>query len=341
LNSLRRRLENSFQAVSEHQAMTININILVFCFIASALVALLTTPLAKLLAIRAGALARPGGRHIHEASIPSWGGLAIACGFLLAGPVAAALFDLPRLHPRQLIGLLTGAGLIIAMGVVDDRFHIPARYKLIGQIIAAAILPFFGISITMISNPFGPEAIFPSTWLDWGLTIAWVVAATNAINLIDGLDGLAAGVSAISCLALATIGLMRGQAEVALLAVVLGGAAIGFLPWNFHPAKIFMGDTGAYFLGFIIGGITVLGAFKIAASIAIFIPILVLAIPLLEASLSISRRYLRGQPIFTADREHLHHRMLDMGMSQRQIALFMYCVTAFCCVIAIWISRPR
>jgi UDP-GlcNAc:undecaprenyl-phosphate GlcNAc-1-phosphate transferase len=310
-------------------------------FLIGAIAAAIISPLVRLLAIRAGALAHPGERHIHEAPTPSWGGIAIVAGFLFAGPVAAAIFAFPRLPFHQIFGLLLGAVLVAAMGAVDDRFHIPARKKLVGQILAAALLPLFGISITVISNPFGSGWFVPPPWLSWLLTIGWVVAVTNAVNLIDGIDGLAAGVSAIGCFALAIIGMVRGQPEIAFLAIALTGAAIGFLPWNFNPAKMFMGDCGAYFLGFMIGGITILGAFKIAASIAIFVPLLVLAVPLLDTALTALRRFFRGQPVFAADRSHLHHRLMDIGLSQRATCIFIYVIAALCCLLAIWISLPR
>jgi len=309
-------------------------------FLIAAIAAAAFTPLVRLLAMRLRAVDYPGERRIHDIPIPTWGGLAIVAGFLLSGPVAGNLFAFPQLPTRQQVGLLLGGGLMVIMGAVDDRFHLPARFKFAGQVIAAAVLPLFGVAITVISNPFGRGWLVPPVWLGWLLTVLWVVAVTNAINLIDGIDGLAAGVSFISCTGLAAIGLLRDQPAVALLAACLAGGAAGFLPWNFHPARIFMGDLGAYFLGFLIGGITVLGAFKIAASIAIFIPLLVLAVPLLETALSTLRRYFRGQPVFLADQEHLHHRLLALGLSQRAIAVLMYIVTAVCCMIAVWISRP-
>jgi UDP-GlcNAc:undecaprenyl-phosphate GlcNAc-1-phosphate transferase len=311
------------------------------CFLLGAAAVAFLTPAARRLAIRFKALAHPGERHIHESPIPTWGGLAIIAGFAVTVAVMNLFFSVERLPVRQLFGLLLGAGLVAGIGVVDDRFHVAARFKFVTQIIAASLLPFFGVGISVISNPLQPGWLAPPSWLAWLLTVIWVVAVTNAINLIDGVDGLAAGVSAIACIALASIGMMLGQPALALLAAMLGGSAAGFVGWNFNPAKIFMGDTGAYFLGFIIGGITVLGAFKMAVSISIFIPLLVLAVPLLETGLSAFRRYFSGQPVFTADRNHLHHRLLAMGMSQRAIAVLMYFVTTVCCIIAVWISRPR
>jgi UDP-GlcNAc:undecaprenyl-phosphate/decaprenyl-phosphate GlcNAc-1-phosphate transferase len=312
------------------------------CFLVGAIGALLTTPLARILAMRAQACANPGGRHIHSTPTPLWGGLAIVAGFILANPVMGRILHLPHLPPRQYLGLLIGAAIIVIIGIIDDRYHIPARIKFAGQIVAAAFLPLFGAGIQVISNPFRPEGLLlEAVWLQWLTTIVWIVVVTNAINLIDGLDGLAAGVSGISCCALAIIGVMKGDAVTAVMAAALAGSALGFLPWNFHPARIFMGDVGAYFIGFMIGGITAIGAFKVATAVTVFAPLLVLAVPLLETGTSALRRYLRGQPIFSADREHIHHRLMEMGFSQRATAVLMYCVTAICCMIAIWISKPK
>jgi UDP-GlcNAc:undecaprenyl-phosphate/decaprenyl-phosphate GlcNAc-1-phosphate transferase len=313
---------------------------LVITFLTGVAATGLLSPLAKFISLKAGALAHPGDRHVHDTPTPTWGGLAIVLGFVIASLGLGEALNVPQLSPRQLFGLLLGAGLVTAMGTVDDRFHIPARGKLFGQIVCAALLPVFGVKISVLSNPFGGYwSLAP--WVSWLLTVGWVVAVTNAINLIDGIDGLAAGVSSICCLALGIIGMLHGQAAVGVLAVALAGAAAGFLPWNFNPAKMFMGDCGAYFLGFMIGGITVLGAFKIAASIAIFVPLLVLAVPLLDTALSALRRSLGRQPVFAADRNHLHHRLLAMGFSQRATAILIYIVAALCCLAAIWISLPK
>lgn len=316
---------------------------LVVSFIISAVVALASTPLARWLAVRAGAVAYPGERHIHKEPTASWGGIAIIFGFIVSGPVIGRILGMEQISSRQLTALIVGSGIIVIMALVDDRYRLPARFKFLTQLVAAGFfaLPMFGAGITVISNPVSSDQFFPPLWLGWFLTTIWVVAVTNAVNLIDGVDGLAAGVSGIACLTLAAIAASRGQTAVAILAAALAGGSLGFLPWNFNPARIFMGDTGAYFIGFVIGGLTVMGAFKVAASISIFVPILVLAVPLLDAGLSTVRRYLKGQPVFAADRDHLHHRLLDMGFSQRAICAVMYSVTAICCLIALWISRPH
>jgi len=315
---------------------------LLAAFAMAALVTCLATPAVIRLAFRADALDQPGARRVHEKPTPTWGGLAIIFGFLLSLGLCRLLFPAPfsTLGASTLPALIAGILLIGGMGALDDRFHLRAKVKLVWQILAAVVLVSGGIAVYGISNPFrsGATVVVPLL-LAAPLTVLWIVAVTNAINLIDGLDGLAAGVAAIACATLSLIAAGRNQPGVALLAAALSGAAAGFLPWNFNPARIFMGDLGAYFLGYVIGAITVMGAFKMAASIAIFVPLLVLAVPLLDTGLSALRRYRSGQPIFRADRDHLHHQLLALGLSQRQIVLLMYSITFICCAIVLWMTR--
>jgi len=294
------------------------------------------TPVARWLAIRSDTLDHPNERKAHKLPIPTWGGIAIVAGFLL-GVAAAGFHQVPV---RSFLGLATGSLMVACLGFFDDRFDIPALGKLALQVVCVIPLLVSGVTISMLSHPLLRQGqIMLPVWLAWVLTTLWVVGVTNAINLIDGLDGLAAGVAAIACVALAFIALMWGQLPVALLCGALAGAAVGFLPWNWNPAKILMGDTGAYFLGYVIAAVTIQGAFKMAAAIAIFVPLLVLAVPLLDTALSPVRRLLNGRSAFSADREHLHHRLVAMGLSEPRVVLLTYAVTAVCGAIAIWISR--
>ncbi len=302
----------------------------------AAAVACGATPLARALATRSGALDRPDARKTHRRPLPTWGGIAIILGFLAAALAAGTVHQMPA---RALAGICGGALFISLVGLVDDRRGIPAKTKLVLQIVSVAPLLLAGVSIEIISHPFiRHHAVTLPTWLAVSATIIWVVGVTNAINLIDGLDGLAAGVAAIACVALAFIALAWGQLAVALLCAGLAGAAIGFLPWNWHPASVLMGDTGAYFLGYVIAAVTIQGAFKMAAAIAIFVPLLVLAAPLLDTALSPVRRYLTGRSAFAADRDHLHHRLIALGISEPRVVLLTYLVTALCGGVAIWIS---
>ncbi|HUU54161.1 MAG TPA: MraY family glycosyltransferase [Armatimonadota bacterium] len=295
------------------------------------------TPAARRFALRSGALDHPNERKKHTSPLPTSGGVAIIAGFLL-GALAAGGYH--QVAPRALIGILAGALMVALVGFVDDRIDIPAKTKLALQIICVLPLLFSGITISMLSHPLlRQQQILLPVWLSWTITTLWVVGVTNAINLIDGLDGLASGVAAIACVALAFIALMWGQFPVALLCAALAGGAVGFLPWNWHPAGILMGDTGAYFLGYVIAAVTILGAFKMAAAIAIFVPLLVLAVPLFDTLVSPLRRFLNGRPVFAADREHLHHRLVALGLSEPRVVLLTYAVTALCGAVAIWMSR--
>ena len=295
------------------------------------------TPVARRLAFRQGTLALPNARTKHTTPLPTSGGVAIIGGFLAAIILAGAF---QHMRPAALAAIIGGALIIALVGFIDDRIDIPAKLKLLLQFASLIPLLAAGITIDFITNPFqsgGMIALPPA--VAWGVTALWVVGVTNAINLIDGLDGLAAGVSAIACLALAVIALIWGQPAVALLCAALAGSALGYLPWNWYPASVLMGDTGAYFLGYCIAAITILGAFKIAAAMAIFVPILVLVVPLFDTVFAPMRRYLHRQPAFKADREHLHHRLLAMGLSEPRVVLFIYTVSAIFGVMAIFMSR--
>ena len=311
-------------------------------YVAAAVIACGLTPVARRLSLRSGAIDHPSERKTHRQPIPTSGGVAIVAGFLGAALLAGAHNHLgaPLLEARALALILSGALFVSLVGFVDDRKDLPAKLKLALQVLAALpLLLSATTTIRYISDPFRHGMIWLPTWLAALVTVLWVVGVTNAINLTDGLDGLAAGVSAISCIALAFVALRWDQPAVALLCAAIAGSAVGFLPWNWHPARILMGDTGAYFLGYMIASVTILGAFKMAAAIAIFVPLLVLAVPLLDTALSPVRRFLRGRPAFAADRDHLHHRLIAMGLAETRVVALTYIVTAVCGAIAIWISR--
>jgi UDP-GlcNAc:undecaprenyl-phosphate GlcNAc-1-phosphate transferase len=232
---------------------------------------------------------------------------------------------------QQFLGLWLGAFMVVVVGVIDDYLNLPAKIKLTGQVLAALTFVAFGNSVEWLSNPWaaGP---FPGMMYigKWGvpLTIFWVVGVTNTLNLIDGLDGLAAGVATIASVTLLLVALREGQPYVVLVTAALAGAALGFLPHNFNPAKIFMGDTGSMFLGFTLAAIAVQGTLKSATTIALAVPLLALGLPIIDTTLAIVRRFIHGRPIFQADRGHLHHRLLALGLSQRQAVLILYFVSA-------------
>lgn len=301
-------------------------------FALAALIAYLLTPAVWRLAMRTGAVdqpdVKPGGRHIHDKPTPRLGGLAIFAGFTVAIAVAAFVSHVPDWE--RLLELWCGALLIVLVGVADDYFELPAKLKLAGQILAAIILVATGNVVDWISNPWAQGPFPGMSYIGyWGvpLTVFWLVGITNTMNLMDGLDGLAAGVGGIASVTLLLVAWQEGQLYVMIVAAAIAGAALGFLPYNFHPANIFMGDTGSMLLGFVLGALAVQGTLKSATTIALAVPLLALGLPILDTSLAIIRRCVHGRSIFQADKGHLHHRLLALGLSQRQAVLILYFVS--------------
>ena len=292
-------------------------------FIIAAGVALLVTPGVICLAGKTGAMDAPDARKVHKKPIPRIGGIGIYVAFMVAILSVLAFTEVSPEVLYEIIGLLVGGSIIFIVGLIDDYVNLPAKVKLLGQIIAACVLVFaFDVRIDFITDPFGDYIYLE--FLAIPATIFWLVGLTNTVNLIDGLDGLAAGVSTIASITIFLVALQQGIILVAVLTAALAGAAFGFLYYNFNPAKIFMGDSGSPFLGFI----SVIGAVKSAATIALIVPILALGLPILDTTFAIVRRYRGGVPIFKPDKGHLHHRLLDLGFSQRQAVLLMYVISA-------------
>ena len=258
--------------------------------------------------------------------MPRIGGLAIYCGFMVAILAMLNFAELTQEVANGVIGLLLGGTLIVIIGLIDDYKNLPAKVKLLGQILAACAVVYFDVRIDVITDPFGDYLYLE--YLAAPATVFWIVGLTNTVNLIDGLDGLAAGVSTIASITIMLVALQEDVMIVALFTAALAGAALGFLRYNFNPAKIFMGDTGSMFLGFILAGISVIGAVKCTATIALIVPILALGLPIMDTTFAIIRRYRGGVPIFKPDKGHLHHRLLDLGFSQRQAVLLMYVISA-------------
>ena len=287
---------------------------LVFTIAVAFLVSYASTPIVRLLAVRAGLMDVPKDeRRMHKEPIPRIGGLAVFYGFIVA---ALCFADITP----EIRGILIGSVIIVALGVLDDLLTIKAGYKLIVQVSAALVVVLHGVVIERFSIPnFISDAQFLSLGI-WAIpiTVFWIVAVTNAVNLIDGLDGLALGVSSISSVSLVTVALLTGEANLAIIAAAVAGAGFGLFPYNIYPAKIFMGDSGSTFLGFILSSISILGLFKGYAVISIAIPFLILALPLFDTAFAIMRRIIRKQPIMSPDRGHLHHRLIDLGFDQRQ-----------------------
>ncbi|MBR6888928.1 MAG: undecaprenyl/decaprenyl-phosphate alpha-N-acetylglucosaminyl 1-phosphate transferase [Selenomonadaceae bacterium] len=298
-----------------------------WAFAVALVVSLLVTPAVILLAKKTGAMDAPNARKVHKKPIPRIGGLAIYAGFMASIIFVAIKFGLDSEMIKETVGLVFSGSLIVALGLVDDYKNLPAKIKLLGQICAAAVLVWgFDVRIDFVTDPFGDYIYLE--WFAIPATMFWLVGLTNTVNLIDGLDGLAAGVAAIASFTILLIALEQNFILVAVMTAALAGAAVGFLKYNFNPAEIFMGDTGSMFLGFMLAGISVTGAVKSVATIALVVPIFALGLPILDTTFAIVRRLRGGVPIFKPDKGHLHHRLLGVGFTQRQAVLLMYVISA-------------
>ncbi|HIT32885.1 MAG TPA: undecaprenyl/decaprenyl-phosphate alpha-N-acetylglucosaminyl 1-phosphate transferase [Candidatus Enterenecus stercoripullorum] len=290
----------------------------------AAVVSFAITPLVKAFSVKVGAIDVPkDNRRMHDHPIPRLGGLAIFLGFMFAVVLMVPLNGSER-------GMLLGAVIIVVLGIFDDIYALPAKLKFVVQIVAALISVLAGNQISILSNPniFSENPIWVlDDWLSIALSVIWVVAITNAVNLIDGLDGLACGVSTISSAAMLIIALLV-KLDVAMIMGALVGACIGFLPYNFNPAKIFMGDTGATFLGFIMANMSIQGMFKMYTIISFVAPFLILGLPIFDVCFAVVRRLSKGQSPMRPDRSHIHHRLIDMGLSQKQAVGMLYVISA-------------
>ncbi|RWZ55046.1 undecaprenyl/decaprenyl-phosphate alpha-N-acetylglucosaminyl 1-phosphate transferase [Halobacillus fulvus] len=298
---------------------------LLFCFIASILI----TPIVKKMAVRIGATDKPNQRKVHTNIMPRLGGLAIfisfAAGMLIFFPKSA--FTWP---------VMIGATIIIITGVLDDMIELSPKLKMAGQLLAAGVVVLGGIQVEFINLPFGGTLEFG--YLSIPITILWIVGITNAINLIDGLDGLAAGVSAIALLTISGIAITMGNVFVVFAGLMMLGATLGFLIYNFYPAKIFMGDTGALFLGFMISVLSLLG-FKNVTLFSFIIPVIILGVPISDTLFAIVRRMIQRKPLSAPDKSHLHHCLLNLGYSHPETVLIIYAVGALFSLAAVIFSQ--
>ena len=294
-------------------------------------ISFLMTPPVKRFAEAVGAMDVPKDeRRVHDHPIPRMGGLAIFLGFVLS---LLLFVDMST----QVMGLLLGTVIIAVMGALDDIMNLNAWIKLAGQILAAGVAIRCGIVVDAISNftPSGGTTFLYTNWLAIPITLFWIVACTNAVNLIDGLDGLAVGVSTISSLTMLLVSLFVAEPSVSLILAALTGACVGFMPYNLNPAKIFMGDVGSQMLGFVLSTASIIGLFKFHAIISFLVPLLALAVPLADTVFAFIRRIVHGQSPFHADRGHFHHRLLALGMSQKQAVAVLYGVSAVLGLIAV------
>ena len=299
----------------------------------AALVTALFTPLSILLAPKLGAMDVPrDARRVHNKPMPRFGGIAIYAGIM----VGLAIFAQTQ---RHLSAVMVGCTLIYILGAIDDLKGMKPIVKFAGQVVSASVVFAMGLRINFITNWFGEGHMDLGIAVCYIVTVIWLVAITNAVNLVDGLDGLAAGISAISALSIAYISYIHGWYGPTICMMVLAGACIGFLPFNFHPAKTFMGDGGSQLLGFSIAALSILGTVKSATVVAVVIPVLVLGLPIIDTAMAIVRRTIRHQSIASADKEHLHHRILRAGFGQRRAVLLMYSVSGIMGIMAILYSR--
>ncbi|WP_073236354.1 glycosyltransferase family 4 protein [Desulforamulus putei] len=287
-------------------------------------IALFITPWVRKAAFQIGAVDRPDPRKVHSKIMPRMGGLAVFIAFGVT-----VLFT--QQLDNRIIGLLIGGCMIILLGILDDTRGLPAKVKLAGQIAAAAAVIPFGIQVDFITNPLNGHLVHLGAW-GIPVTVFWIISVTNAINLIDGLDGLAGGTSFIAALTLAAVTWQQAHLlgglgmDVVSLALILAAATLGFLRHNFYPARIFLGDTGSMFLGYALSVLAVMGVAKAATAISVIIPMVILGIPLLDVFFAILRRYQSHRPIFQPDKEHLHHRIMALGLSHKQTVLAIYAI---------------
>ena len=302
--------------------------------VAALIISFAATPVVKAFAQKVGAIDIPKDeRRVHNHPIPRLGGLAIFLGFILSVVLFAEI-------SRQVQGILLGSVLIVVLGVIDDIVPLRAIVKFIGQILAALIAVYYGVEINIVSNPniFSASEFLILGYASIPITVFWIVAITNSVNLIDGLDGLAVGVSTIASLTMLVIALVVAQGNVAIILAALAGACLGFLPYNLNPAKIFMGDTGALLLGYVLATVSIIGLFKFYAIISFAVPFLVLGLPLFDTAFAFFRRLLTGKNPMSPDRGHFHHRLIDMGLSQKQAVAILYAISVILGLAAVVIT---
>ncbi|GAU75719.1 MraY family glycosyltransferase [Fusibacter sp. 3D3] len=286
-------------------------------------ISFLCTPLVIKMAHRFGAIDIPkDDRRVHNKPIPLWGGVAIFTGFFVS------MFLFSDIHTTKLFGLFMGSIVVLVTGMVDDVRPLGAKTKLFMQFVAASILVFSGFEINFLTNFFGSSEYIYFGMFSIPVSIIWIVGVTNTVNLIDGLDGLAAGISAIAAITLGYIAFINHRYDAATITLILAGSSLGFLPYNFNPAKIFMGDAGALFLGLVLSAISIEGALKGATALTVVVPIIALGVPIFDTAFAIVRRLINKRPIMEADKGHLHHRFLSIGYNQRKAVLSIYLIGA-------------
>ena len=295
-------------------------------------ISMVATPFAKKVSEKLGAIDYPKARGMHTKPMPRLGGIAIVLGFMITVLVLYRFVN--DINIKHFCGFIAGAIVIVGVGIVDDSRQLPARVKLVFQIIAALLVIGSGIRINVVMWPV-------TTYLQKlsaPITLIWIIGITNAVNLIDGLDGLAAGVSSIASICLMVLCILTGTESAVVFTAALAGSCLGFLPRNFNPAEIFMGDTGATFLGYVLAVTSIMGAFKGYAVLALVVCLLSIGLPIFDTLCAMLRRAATHKPIMQADRGHLHHKLIDRGYTQKQAVLIMYGISLVLAILAIIIA---
>ncbi len=306
-----------------------------YAFIVAIAVAFACTPAVKMLAIKMKAVDVPkDNRRMHKIPIPRMGGLAIFAGFLVS-----ALLFVPL--GNEFRAILIGALILIVVGIVDDIVALNAKIKFAAQMVAALIPVLAGVNIDGFANPFAQDHYSALGIFSIPVSVIWIVGITNAVNFIDGLDGLACGVSTIATVTMFIIAALFDETYMAIALAALAGACLGFLPYNMNPAKIFMGDTGSMFLGYTLATISIQGLFKFYAMISFAVPFIILGLPIFDTGFAIVRRLLKGQSPLQADRGHVHHRLIDLGFDQKQSVAILYAFSALMGLTAVLLARTN
>jgi UDP-GlcNAc:undecaprenyl-phosphate GlcNAc-1-phosphate transferase len=340
--------------------------IYIAAFIVACASSFTATPFAIWLSKRCGVLDHPDSRKVHQTPIPRWGGLGIYLGIILG--ILGIYIGFPRFRQlltyrypmyshgemlnvitldKQLAGILVGLTFVVVLGMLDDRRGVAALPKLLTQIIASLVALNYGVQIMGLRFPFFNYMQFPIL-VSQIITVFWMIGFMNAINLADGLDGLAAGLASIASATFLAVAIIQGDTDTpfiakqlklaGVLSAILSGSCLGFLPYNFSPAKVFMGDGGALGVGFLLGAITVIGTLKTTAVLSVMIPVIVVAIPVIDVSMAMIRRYKKGHRLMEPDKEHLHHRLMARGWTAREVVLLVYVLTLILSVSAIFLA---
>ncbi len=317
----------------------------VVAFVLALGISFLATPWVRLLALRMNVLVQPGGRRVHSQPMPLWGGIAIFGAFLIAVLLITRLSPQYAAYRSVMIGVLVSSAIVVTAGLLDDMKEFSAAIQIGAIVFAAIVLMTFGVKIQFLSHPFARgHLLVLAAPVSAIVTIIWVFLVTKTVDFMDGLDGLAAGIGAIGAGILAIMAHYAYQPHVALMAATLSGACIGFLRYNFNPAKIFMGTGGSQFIGFVLAAIAIIGAFKVAAAMAIALPVLVFGVPIVDGLFVIFKRFRDRRPLHVADRSHLHHRLLEKGLTHKQVVIVIYimCLVVGGAALALfWVCMHR